>query len=90
MSVVVPFKKREPHMAGDAFCMQCNHTWAAVAPVGTVSLECPACATQKGLFKFPVQTAEPEVWTCHCDNQLFNVTPKGIFCPNCGRYQEFP
>ena len=90
MSTVLPFEKREQHLSGAAFCMQCDSTWTAVAPVGTVELECPTCHTHKGLFKFPAQTAEPEIWTCKCDNQLFNVTPRGIFCPNCGVYQEFP
>lgn len=84
-------ESEEPHAAGEAFCLQCNHEWVAVAPTGTVHLECPACKTHKGLFKFPCGPSEgTPVWTCPCGNQLFNMTPDGHFCPNCGLYQEYP
>jgi hypothetical protein len=29
------------------------------------------------------------VRTCDCGNQLFNITPDGHFCPNCGEYQSY-
>lgn len=90
MSNVVLFERKVPHASGDAFCMQCNHTWVAVAPTGTTELECPACHTHKGRFKFACAPSEAKVWTCRCDNQLFNITEAGMFCPNCGHYQEFP
>ena len=86
-----PDQMKDPHQEGEAFCMGCNHTWVAVAPVGALAFECPSCHCHKGHFKFECGLAEGTgVWTCKCDNQLFNVTEKGIFCPNCGIYQVFP
>lgn len=70
--------------------MQCNHTWAAVVPVGSIELECPECKTMKGRFTFPFSPPTSHVWECACKNQLFNVSHEGIFCPNCGVYQSFP
>jgi len=75
-------EKSDPHGAGEAFCLGCNHTWVAVAPVGDVQLECPKCGTMKGLWKFPF---EPETtWQCNCGNKLFYLTLDGHLCPNCG------
>lgn len=90
MSNIVPFERPEPHGHGAAFCMACNHTWTAVAPVGTTELTCPACGTQRGRFTFDFAPPTTHLWTCTCDNQLFNVTQDGIFCPRCGEYQTFP
>lgn len=93
MSNVIPFAKPakdEPHGTGAAYCMACNATWEAVAPVGTIELECPGCKSMKGRFKFPYTPITGVVWECKCGNQLFNFDVNGIFCPNCGVYQEFP
>lgn len=75
-------------MTGDAIC-ECTHSWVAVAPVGTVWLVCPRCGTQKGRFKFPVNYAIKEVWTCQCSNQLFYITKDGAYCPMCGDWQQW-
>lgn len=32
---------------------------------------------------------EKSKWACLCGNSLFNITPTGTFCPNCGEYQKF-
>ena len=95
MNNVVPLKRPEAEVkqtqgVGAAFCMQCNHTWEATAPTGVVDLECPECKTMKGHFKFPFAPPSTHLWTCNCSNQLFNATPEGIFCPNCGEWQVFP
>lgn len=76
-----------PHTSGEAFCMTCDHNWVAVAPVGTVDLECPACHSMKGKFKFHHLRVEDDHWTCNCGNQFFHVTKKGTYCPNCGEWQ---
>lgn len=79
-----------PHLAGEAFCISCNHAWAGVAPSGTVNLECPKCHRHTGHFKF--EAGPPEgtmVRTCNCGNQLFYLTPEGHLCPNCGVYQRY-
>lgn len=71
------------HQTGEALCIACGHEWTAVAPVGTVWLECPSCKLEKGGFRGACQPDEP-VATCGCGNQLHYVTPTGIHCPNCG------
>lgn len=93
MSNVIPFAKsveEVPHGRGAAFCMACNATWEGVAPVGTTELECPECKSMKGRFKFAYAPNTGKVWECSCGNQLFNFDMHGIFCPNCGVYQDFP
>jgi hypothetical protein len=79
-----------PHGAGEMFCMACNHTWAGVAPIGaTEAFTCPSCGTHRGRWKFEFTPPETTIWTCNCGNQLFNITPKGTFCPGCGDYMRF-
>ena len=85
MGEVIELRRKDPHGQGEAFCYQCNHTWQAVAPIGTTQLECPECHTMKGLWKFPFAPNEgQEVWQCNCGNQLFYLTPDGPLCANCG------
>lgn len=89
---VISFQDRlkSQTMSGDAFCLQCGHQWVAVAPAGTVRLECPECHTEKGLFRFEcVLPDETPTWTCHCGNQLFYLTPDGHLCANCGIYARY-
>jgi hypothetical protein len=79
--------ERGPHNAGQALCTQCGHEWVAVAPVGTVVLECPGCHTFKGLFKGPI---EPEhgIWTCNCGCYAMVISDTtNILCWNCGTIQ---
>lgn len=91
--VVQLFRQAEPevpHGTGEAFCLQCDHVWQAVAPVGTTQLECPECHTMKGLMKYPHAPAEGTlVRECRCGNQYFWITPEGHMCPNCGIYQSY-
>lgn len=91
MSNVVELKKKkEPHGAGEAFCLQCGHEWVAVAPIGVVHLNCPNCGTCKGLYRFPFAPNEGEVErVCNCGNKYFCFTLKGHMCPNCGTYQTY-
>lgn len=51
MTTILQFPDQRPsvpHLCGKAYCIGCQHTWDAVAPVGTVWLECPKCKTPKG------------------------------------------
>jgi hypothetical protein len=94
VSNIIPlFQPREekiPQSQGEAFCIQCGREWQAVAPVGTVQLECPDCKTMKGLFRFPFAPADGQlVRECDCGNQLFYLTPEGHMCANCGTYQSY-
>ena len=60
---------REPHLSGSAVCLACKHEWVAVAPVGTVWMECPACSLERGRYHGPVQL-DRDHWHCHCGNDL--------------------
>lgn len=87
-----PEEHKEPTAAGPARChsADCGHTWVAVAPVGTVNLECPKCGDRKGHWRFEFSPAEGEfVRECQCGNQLFYLTPEGHMCANCGTYQAY-
>jgi DNA-directed RNA polymerase subunit RPC12/RpoP len=46
-------EERQPHWQGVARCVGCQHEWEAVAPMGTVWLECPECGMPKGHPKHP-------------------------------------
>ena len=91
MTDIIDFAKareeRSPHVAGEAFCLGCDHTWAAVLPYDTdvtKLLECPACRRVMGRFKYEFAPDGGSLFTCHCGNQLFNVTEKyRLFCPRC-------
>ncbi len=96
---VIPFARPDKnpkaggaqHSSGEAFCMQCDHLWTAIAPTGTVELECPNCLTMKGLYRWPHAFGDLSqlVRRCDCGNQLFYLTPEGHLCPNCGKYQSY-
>lgn len=78
------------HSNGEAFCLQCSCTWLAVAPTGTVQLECPNCHTMKGLYRYPHSVpADALIRRCDCGCTLFQLTPEGHLCPNCGVYQRY-
>lgn len=87
MAEIVDFKRareeREPHMAGAARCLGCKYEWQAVAPVGTVTLECPHCELPQGRFMNLVEDEGPH-WTCNCGNQFFSITPQRTYCIACG------
>lgn len=96
MADILTFRKREappeptePHGTGEAFCAGCGHVWQAVVPVGTTEFECPECHAHKGRWRFEFTPPGGMVWTCNCGNQLFNSTPDGVFCPQCGTFARF-
>lgn len=96
MGQIIEFGRRtageqvEQHGVGEAFCIGCGHTWAATAPTGTVNLECPACHSMKGKWKFEFYPGPGQmVRECGCGNQLFYMTPDGHLCANCGIYQRY-
>lgn len=80
-------EENTPHLAGKAVCLSCRHQWAAVAPIGTVWLECPQCTLLRGRFINPVERDCPH-WYCHCGCDLFYATENGMYCPNCGTWQH--
>lgn len=65
--------------------MECRHEWQAVAPVGTVRLDCPACDLPKGLWIGATEADEGQVlWRCFCGNDAFQLLPHAIRCLRCG------
>lgn len=76
-----------PHNQGDARCLACANEWLAVVPIGTIWLQCPKCECTKGLLRYACER-EGQHWICNCGNRLFNFTPEGVYCPNCGCWQK--
>ncbi len=77
----------ETYSTGKAKCLACKHEWVAVAPVGVTWMECPECTLERGRF-FAQHVREGEHWQCNCGNDLFYVSPDGVYCPNCGEWQN--
>lgn len=92
MSTVVDLEERRlaktPHLQGLVRCLTCGHENQAVAPVGTMWLECPACHLLKQTWYFPVEQGRLE-WRCACGCTVFGISEKMIFCKYCGKQQEF-
>lgn len=87
---VIPFARKVPHGAGEAFCLACRHTWAAVVPTGATEFECPACHRMSGHWKYEFAPRPGQlVRQCSCGNQLFYLTPEGHLCASCGVYQLY-
>jgi Zn finger protein HypA/HybF involved in hydrogenase expression len=77
-----------PHLQGPAKCVQCDHKWEGVAPVGVITLQCPSCFSNKGVFTQFVEYKEPH-WQCDCGNQFFAIgQDRGVYCPHCGDIQK--
>lgn len=76
-------EEHTPHLSGKAVCLSCKHRWVAVAPAGSLWLECPKCRHDWGRYVEHVQREGPH-WHCACGNDLFYVTPEGSYCPMCG------
>lgn len=84
------------HLVGTAKCLDCGIEWKAVAPVGTTHLECPNCATSRGVLAGPVDAHVGEgVWECNCGCNLFKIVADAhgkfqcILCIKCGLGQKF-
>jgi hypothetical protein len=80
--------KTEAELSGPARCMECRHKWAAVAPAGTVILECPACSMMKGAWVGAIISERSDIWQCKCGNDLFAVYRIGIMCARCGLWHQ--
>lgn len=88
MSDVISLDEHRPHMTGTVRCLACGHNWHAVAPLGTLFLECPECHTEKGVWHRPVI---PETyWRCHCGCAAFSLSDTNAYCMACGVTQVWP
>jgi len=86
MSNIIQLSDYIPHLSGPAMCLECGSEWHAIAPLGTVHLDCPECERRTGVLKHSVL---PEYTVhCGCDNNLFYLTPDGCVCRKCGKIQE--
>jgi len=85
---VVDILEHMPHVSGKASCLGCGHWWVAVAPTGTVCLQCPECGLDKGVFH---AVCVPDTyWTCTCGCAHFFVSgTTNIICALCGEAQVF-
>ena len=86
MGTVTNIEEFRPHIDGKAVCLQCGHRWHAIAPVGTVELECTECGTWKGVFEG--MTVPDLVLECNCGNQHFYICHEGAMCAKCGSMQS--
>lgn len=80
----------DPHIRGQALCMNCRRSWEAVAPVGATQVECPTCGTMKGVFVNPVLFKDEPFWECNCGNEFFVIHKDRLVCAHCGTQQRFP
>lgn len=75
----------EEWITGRVRCLACCNEWIGVAPAGTVGIECPRCGMEKGVFRnLPVRIEEPH-YQCSCGSASFSITPRRVYCINCGR-----
>ena len=89
MSNVVSISKNKPHKSGEFKCLVCEHEYVGVSPIkdekGNPLLwhECPQCGCERATHKYHIQRSD-YFFRCNCGNSLFEITPDGSYCPNCG------
>jgi hypothetical protein len=89
MADVVELSDYKPHLCGEARCLSCGNQWVAVAPVGTVELECGECGTMRGVWRQPIVPDDP-LWGCgNCGNDLWYATPSGMYCARCLKVSNY-
>jgi hypothetical protein len=89
MGEVLNLGTQRPHLSGEAICKACDYEWVAVAPVGTIELECPECGTEKGLYKYSALPQDSKkIWVCNCGCDVFRVLVDGFICYMCGIRQK--
>ena len=77
--------KSSTHVEGNVLCMACDATWVAIAPVGTILMECPHCNLKKAIWMSPILPQdEPMIQCGTCRNIFLIVGINNVYCPNCG------
>ena len=85
MGEVVRLDEQRPHWAGECKCLACGHEFTAVAPAGTVWVECLECGLHKATAKAPMGAEVGDVvMTCNCGCEYFYMTLTGSVCGCCG------
>ena len=91
---VIEFKPKEddeydPHLVGDARCMQCSHEFHTVIPAGLSWIDCPKCGGNKAFMKYPCMPSNGELeFRCVCGCTVFYIVPEAIRCCSCGADQR--
>ena len=87
---VIAFGKKEPHLEGHVTCLNCQHGWHAVVPIGTLGLECPQCHTYRGAWTWPIEPADGKMrFSCKCGSPHFYYIETGyLLCAGCGHYHR--
>lgn len=81
---VIDINAHRDHLSGEAICLVCRHTWIAVAPCGTIQLECPACGIEKGVFSRTAHCS-PYLYCSACGCSHFSIdTNWSAYCLVCG------
>lgn len=81
---------RERTWEGKAHCVGCRHEWEAVAPLGTMWLECPECHLPKGTPKYAFGAADGDaLLTCTpCGGEALTAYKRAgrfyVMCMACG------
>lgn len=79
---------KEPHLEGNAVCLECRYRWKAVIPTGAEHyFECARCGCMKGVFNAVCMPADGVVRICGdgCNNEFFLFLPSGyLMCALCG------
>lgn len=81
---------RQPHWTGTAYCVGCRNEWVAVAPMGVMWVDCPACGLPKGTPKHPFGAdVGDRVLTCDiCGSEALTAYYRGdafyARCMGCG------
>ena len=89
ISLAAAREERQPHWEGTARCIGCQHEWQAIAPMGTMWLDCPSCSLPKGHPKHPFGAAlGDDFLKCDCGCEALTAYKrKGNFyvrCMACG------
>lgn len=82
MGDIIDINALRPHLTGTAVCLNCAHTYVAIAPIGTLHFECPECHLSKSVFCSPV--SDDEVYHCSCGCVTFTLGRLGPRCCLCG------
>jgi len=87
MEAVRTYRKSLLNITGKARCLSCRHEWKAESLPGIDWFKCPSCSLVKGKFIYPVKRKDPH-WTCDCGCDCFSINTEGVYCPQCGTWQD--
>lgn len=95
MTDVVDFEaereKRLPHLSGTMQCLACGDVHVAVAPIGVLETECPACGLTRAVWRGPIRPPkDTRIYQCECGSVFFYLTENYPMCMRCGICREWP